>query len=82
MALSVTSQRVFLLVVYFVIDSIRKHLDRPSYVYMQMYLVPRGSTIKVFTSHLRCKEQLSSTVFEIHCAAMRRAVICEKLALH
>jgi hypothetical protein len=31
--LSVASQRVFIVVVYFVIDSVRKLLDTPSYVH-------------------------------------------------
>jgi hypothetical protein len=34
--LSVASQRVFIVdVVYFVIESVRKHLDTPSYIFME-----------------------------------------------
>jgi hypothetical protein len=32
--LRVASQRVFIVVVYFVIDSVRKLLDTPSYIYI------------------------------------------------
>jgi hypothetical protein len=37
--LSVASQRVFIVVVYFVIDSVRKLLDIPSYVLRVSYWV-------------------------------------------
>jgi hypothetical protein len=36
--LCIASQRVFIVVVYFVMDSVRKHLGTPSYIYIYMYV--------------------------------------------
>jgi hypothetical protein len=36
--LCVSSQRVLIVVVYFVFDSVRKLLDTPSYIYIYIYL--------------------------------------------
>jgi hypothetical protein len=43
--LCVASQRVFIVVIYFVIDSVRKLLDTSSYVFVAWYLIKhRGFT--------------------------------------
>jgi hypothetical protein len=38
MSLCVASQRVFIVVVYFIIDSVRKLLDTSSYIYIYIYI--------------------------------------------
>jgi hypothetical protein len=46
--LSVASQRVFIVVVYFVIDSVRKLLDTPSYVTCKSHIANQNCTLPPF----------------------------------
>jgi hypothetical protein len=50
-ALCVVSQRVFIFVVYFVIDSVRKLLDTPSYVCVCVYFWKYRLAYHKITTH-------------------------------
>jgi len=52
MTLYVASQRVFIVVVYFVIDSVRKLLDTPSYAYPVKIVTRKHSVILSFPRRL------------------------------
>jgi hypothetical protein len=56
--LCVTSQRVFIVVVYFVIDSVRKLLDTPSYSKDRIFLFRNDRTILYDADGRQCTLEL------------------------